>query len=140
MDIQVGDRVTYIETSVILGKYRGYGLGLNTKEVKNKVTEIVINNNKEFKEVLKIERIGSKGWYTVYEKKKKLLTIEEKEFLHQYSKLAKAKIADVEKEYDGCIKLWFKDGRATETLKLDKEAFKRLENGETYLSKELGLE
>lgn len=95
--IQVGDRVTYIETQVIIGKYKGYGFGFDTKEVKNKTTEIVINNNKEFKRVLKVERIGTNGWYTVYEKKADILDKKEKEYLKSVIKPFKNKIEYIKK-------------------------------------------
>lgn len=68
-DIQVGDRITFI--------YK------NEKKVELAGSSQLINQVKKAVEILKIERIGSNGWYTVYEKeeKKELLTEEEREFL-----------------------------------------------------------
>lgn len=62
-NIEVGDRVTYIDYSRAI--------------IVDRTDLEVINSN----EILKIERIGQNGWYTVYEKEKELLTEEERKFL-----------------------------------------------------------
>lgn len=74
--IEVGDRVTY----------RSYGTDENIITLVSNDTVMdylknILSGEVLYKiEILKIERIGSNGWYTVYEKDKELLTEKEKEF------------------------------------------------------------
>ena len=78
LNIQVGDRVTY--------RY--------VNEEEQKQERIAVNMDEIFwlgntdKGILKIERIGQNGWYTVYEKKD-LLTDEERAFFKYYTKYLK---------------------------------------------------
>ena len=78
LDLQVGDRATY-----------RYKCEKNTEQRRIAVSmdEIFWLKNTD-KEILKIERIGSNGWYTVYEKKD-LLTDEERAFFKYYTKYLK---------------------------------------------------
>lgn len=69
-NIEAGDRVTY--------KYKGESDIFTRIITINSDTEITLKDDKE---ILKIERIGSNGWDTVYEKEEELLTEEEREFL-----------------------------------------------------------
>lgn len=102
--IEVGDRVTYIETRIVIDENRNRmgdvfpAFALKTKEVKNKVTEIVTRSNKEFKEILKVERIGQNGWYTVYEKQAEILDEKEKEYLSAVIKPFKNRVQSIVKE------------------------------------------
>lgn len=96
--IEVGDRITFIQTTLELGRYRGVGCGFATKEVKSKVVEIVTSGNREFKEVLKIERVGSNGWYTVYEKEEEILDKKEKEYLNNLIKPFKNEVKYIAKK------------------------------------------
>lgn len=75
MNIEVGDRVTYKS-----GKDQRQVIMTNEEQIENYESNVLI---------IKIERIGINGWYTVYEKedKKELLTNEEKEFLKHYIKI-----------------------------------------------------
>ena len=132
LDLQVSDRVTY--------KYT---------DKSNTVVELVSNDNvdvlsfKDYLEnerikILKIERIGENGWYTVYEKKD-LLTSEEKEFLK-----------DIIKYYDNISQIKFRE----EIINLcdedsyvmcsldypDNMKFENIKKVEFYTLKDLGLE
>ena len=51
----------------------------------------------EFKEVLKIERIGTNGWYTVYEKETEILDEKEKEYLNNLIKPFKNEVKYITK-------------------------------------------
>lgn len=75
--IEIGDRVTYKS-----GKDQRQVIMTNEEQIENYESNVLI---------IKIERIGINGWYTVYEKedKKELLTNEEKEFLEIYFKMIK---------------------------------------------------
>ena len=95
LDIQVGDRITYIQIKQIISPRSFYDF--KTEEVKNKVTRIVTDSNKEFKEVLKIERIGTNGWYTVYEKETEILDEKEKEYLNNLIKPFKNEVKYITK-------------------------------------------
>lgn len=146
--IQVGDRVTHIKVSVEVGSYRGYGLGFKTKEVRNKVVEIVTKDNEDYKDVLKIERIGSNGWYTVYKKETEILDEVEKEYLTSVIKPFKDKVKSISKkeDYTGAeyirITLFEKQNKEDINLPDFKPGtmYKNMELEKRYTLKELGLE
>lgn len=96
LDIQVGDRITYIQIKQIISPRSFYDF--KTEEVKNKVTRIVTDSNEEFKEILKIERIGTNGWHTVYEKESEILDEKEKEYLSNVIKPFKNRVQNILKE------------------------------------------
>lgn len=77
MEIEVGDRVTY-------RTYIG-DMPTTRTQIITTTQEACANNGATEDAIIKIERIGEKGWYVV-EKKKELLTEEEKEFLNFFSK------------------------------------------------------
>ena len=142
-DIQVGDRVTYeildkpdrlrfdrgrIINEIITNDYIGLS---GTYKIKEHL------RNKDI-EILKIERIGEKGWYTVYEKKE-LLTDEEREFLK-----------NIIKYYDGISRIEttlssisFENDNFHIICIIDypkKLKFENIKKNEYYTLKELGLE
>ena len=84
--IEVGDRVTFIYEN-------------------KKVTEIV-GSSETMKEILKIievlktEKIGANGWYTVYEKQSDILDEKEKEYLSAVIKPFKNKVTSISKKED----------------------------------------
>lgn len=130
MDIQVGDRVTYESIN-------------NNK----KITEIVNNDNIDIGwfernlknihiEILKIERIGENGWYTVYEEKE-LLTDEEREFLNAFKNISRQEIEGVEIDSDKVLEI-HRELNCTNYIPTNK--FKNLEVNKYYTLKELGLE
>lgn len=154
LDIRVGDRVTYIETRIVICEDREE-MGdilprfyLKTKEVKNEATAIVTNSNIDFKEVVKVERIGQKGWYTVYEKDPEILDKKEKEYLSAVIKPFKNRINkivkmpnydDLEKEF---ISINFIDNDDDLDFPLFKKdtMYKNMKSKKSYTLKELGLE
>ncbi len=83
LDIQVGDRVTFL--------YK------NEKMVEIAGSSKLINKAKENTETLKIERIGNQGWYTVYEKNKKILDEAEKEYFKNLIKPFKKDVVYIKK-------------------------------------------
>lgn len=143
--IQVGDRVTHIKVSVEVGSYRGYGLGFKTKEVRDKVIEIVTKDNEDYKDVLKIERIGSNGWYTVYEKKTEILDEKEKEYLKSVIKPFKDRIQHIIK-IKSCsnqqfIRMYLNNNDiCTLPNFLKNTMYKNMKIDKLYTLKELGLE
>lgn len=144
--IEVGDRVTHIQTTLELERHRGFGCGFATKEVKSKVVEIVTSGNREFKEVLKIERVGNNGWYTVYEKETEILDEKEKEYLKAVIKPFRKNIKYIAKtchnfgdaEY---LRIVLKDNNmgALPDFK-PRTMYKNMELKKEYTLKELGLE
>lgn len=144
--IEVGDRITFIQTTLELGRYRGLGCGFATKEVKNKVVEIVTSGNREFKEVLKIERIGTNGWYTVYEKEEEILDKKEKKYLKAVIKPFRKNIKYIVKirhsfdtrEY---LRIILEDCNTGALPDFEPGTmYKNMKNGKEYSLKELGLE
>ena len=93
-------------------------------------TETALEDNKE---VLKIERIGSNGWYIVYEKeeKKGLLTEDEQEFLKKiiesYNQMFKTRIYKI--HYYSSKKAILMD--ENKEYEIEIEGFKKLDIG-TY--------
>ncbi len=156
--IEVGDRITYIETRIVIDENRNRmsdvfpTFALKTKEVKNKVTKIVTSSDMEFKEVLKIERIGQKGWYTVYKKELEILDEKEKEYLSAVIKPFKNRVESIIKRKDNTE--IYKFNKETEfILIMIKDAFnivlpnfkaktmyKNMKLEKEYSLKKLGLE
>lgn len=97
LDIQVGDRITYIEKFKTIGAYKGYESGFDVKEVERQIVEIVMRSDKQYRDILKVERIGQNGWYTVYEKEAEILDEVEKEYLSAVIKPFKDKVKFIEK-------------------------------------------
>ena len=124
--IQVGDRVIY--------RY--------VNEEEQKQERIAVNMDEIFwlgntdKEILKIERIGSNGWYTVYEKKD-LLTDEEREFLKAFKNISRQEIEGVEIDSDKVLTI-HRERNYTSYIPTNK--FKNLKKDKWYTLKELGLE
>lgn len=102
---------------------------------------ILFEIDKKYITVLKIERIGSNGWYTVYEAKEDLLTEEEKEFLKLYVKMSKLKITNIVKEDENnqCKLVLYEHSIGICTY-YKENYFKSLELNKTYTLQELGLE
>ena len=121
LDIQVGDRVTYENGFV--------EIMLNNQLVKQRI---------DSDRVIKIERIGAGGWYTVYEKKE-LLTDEEREFLK-----------DIIKYYDNISQIdftlssiSFENDNFNVICNVDypkKLKFENIKKNKYYTLKDLGLE
>ena len=144
LDIQVGDRITYIQIKQIISPRSFYDF--KTEEVKNKVTRIVTDSNKEFKEVLKIERIGTNGWYTVYEKEPEILDEKEKEYLNNLIKPFKNEVKYITKNafndnsYFINISCYsITNNFCLPNFKKDK-MYKNMELEKRYTLKELGME
>ncbi len=144
LDIQVGDRITYIQIKQIISPRSFYDF--KTEEVKNKVTRIVTDSNKEFKEVLKIERIGTNGWYTVYEKETEILDEKEKEYLNNLIKPFKNEVKYITKNafndnsYFINISCYsITNNFCLPNFKKDK-MYKNMELEKRYTLKELGME
>lgn len=135
--IQVGDRVTY--------KYKEESNIFTRIIVINSDIEITLEDNKQ---ILKIERIGSSGWYTVYEKqeKKELLTEDEREFLKLYLNLLKSvvHIIQLEKSNYETVRLWSSnENDETEyiySFDISSDMFKKLNENKRYTLSELELE
>lgn len=132
--IKVGDRVTY-------RKKEEY------KEAINLVTDRIEARQMEsiFEIILKVERIGSSGWYTVYEKqeKKELLTEDERKFLKLYLDLLKSvvHIKQLEKSNYETIRLY--SSNETEyiySFDISSDMFKKINENKRYTLSELGLE
>lgn len=143
--IQVGDRVTHIKVSVEVGSYRGYGLGFKAKEVRNKVVEIVTKDNKDYKDVLKIERIGQNGWYTVYEKGKEILDDKEKEYLSNVINPFKNRVEYIMKtKYafkEQFIRIYLSDNDACSLPNFKRNTmYQNMVAEKRYTLKELGLD
>lgn len=148
--IQVGDRVTYIQIKQIISSTSFYDF--KTEEVKNKVTEIVTDSNEEFKEILKIERIGQNGWYTVYEKESEILDEKEKEYLSNIIKPFKNRILGIIKETTACVSPVRIKKMEQIVIKVKNEysiimpvfkkntMYKNMKTNKQYTLKELGLE
>ena len=129
LDIQVGDRLTYKSIGKIFIE-----LIKSSRDLKEILFEI---ENKDT-EILKIERIGENGWYTVYEKKD-LLTDEEREFLK-----------NIIKYYDGISRIEatlssisFENDNFHIICIIDypkKLKFENIKKNEYYTLKDLGLE
>lgn len=150
LDIQVGDRITYIQIKQIISPRSFYDF--KTEEVKNKVTRIVTDSNEEFKEILKIERIGQNGWYTVYEKESEILDEKEKEYLSNVIKPFKNRILGIIKETTACVSPVRIEKMEQIVIKVKNEysiimpvfkintMYKKMKPGKEYSLKELGLE
>ncbi len=126
MEIEVGDRVTY----------KSFG---NTK------IAIMINNDfltMHNIEILKVERIGSNGWYTVYEKeeKKELLTEEERKYL-SYLVSALVLKPEILHKSNGFLYLKRKGGKTGACIVINDIKFKfdNLKEYKEYTLLELGL-
>ena len=96
MDIQVGDKVTYryeseenIRMSIIT----------DTNELRDYKHMSLKKGKIDSIDILKIERIGEKGWYTVYEAEKELLTEEEREYLKLRLKFSRYENSYIKKEF-----------------------------------------
>ena len=156
--IEVGDRITYIETRIVIDRNRMGDVfttfALKTKKVKNKVTKIVTNSDMEFKEVLKIERIGQKGWYTVYKKESEILDEKEKEYLSTIIKPFKNRVEYIIKENVNQVNCFISNSKQFEHIvikitdsdfifltKFKKNTmYKKMETNKAYTLKKLGLE
>ena len=127
-DMQVGDRITYKSLEKIFMELIKSSLDL--KEISFEI------ENKDI-EIIKIERIGAGGWYTVYEKKE-LLTDEEKEFLRDIIKY----YDDTSKiEFSANIDLYNNVGYIICALDYPKKLkFENIEENKWYTLNELGLE
>ena len=141
LDIQVGDRITYIQIKQIISPRSFYDF--KTEEVKNKVTRIVTDS---IKEVLKIERIGTNGWYTVYEKETEILDEKEKEYLNNLIKPFKNEVKYITKNafndnsYFINISCYsITNNFCLPNFKKDK-MYKNMELEKRYTLKELGME
>lgn len=121
MNIQVGDRVTFIT-------------GVQIIIIQTEQIEEFMN----YGTIAKIERIGMIGWYTVYEKEEKLLTEEEKEFLKQFIKFNDYIINGIKKTKHRFN--FYIDNRIVETMEVAEKYFNNLEYGRVYTLSELGLE
>ena len=128
MYIKVWDRVTYINKPL------------------NKICMDLIFNKGEvdrlehFKhEILKVERIGENGWYTVYKKeeKKELLTEEEREFLKSYINFSQYNNLFI-LNTENILKVLCDSEVILEII--GEEKFKGLEYNKQYSISELGLE
>lgn len=129
LDIQVGDRVTFL--------YK------NEKMVEIAGNSKLINKAKENTETLKIERIGNQGWYTVYEKeeKRELLTDKERELLKVMIKNLCADIGYIKKTYEKVILIKNNGVKIAQIIIRDVILeFKNLEKDKEYSLSELGLE
>lgn len=139
IDIQVGDRVTYEEA---------FGLMLQ---------ELITESNKAYYikefEIIKIERIGQNGWYTVYEKQADILDEKEKEYLGNLLRPFKKDIKYIikKKSFNGDItnlkRIYFLTIYMHESSKnfslpyfTDKNMYKDMKIDRNYTLKELGLE
>lgn len=138
--IEVGDRLTFYK---------------NDKE--KAIVLVMTNSDQQFYErnfkdyydnLVKIERIGQNGWYTVYEKqeKKELLTEDEREFLKLYLNLLKSviHITQLEKTNYETVKLW-SSNETDETeyiysFDISSDMFKKINENKRYTLSELGLE
>ena len=129
LDIQVGDRLTYYNKS----NEREYTDIFSTSE------DIEWFKSKN-REILKIERIGAGGWYTVYEKED-LLTDEEREFLKLYIKYVDKNIDTIGTESIGGRKsIYFAKSNSGYYYYSNQNYFKGLELDKKYTLKDLGLE
>lgn len=136
LDIQVGDRVTYID-GVIENYYDFLKPAIRRKYIEQ---TIMVTTNKCYIEkdnILKIERIGQNGWYTVYEKDKELLTEKEREFLKQYIKFSNTVINGIKKD-DSILNFMQYDEEINYISLIDD--FEGLENHRLYYLEDLGLE
>lgn len=124
IEIQVGDRVTY----------KGYGESKIVMMISN---EFFTMNNTE---IQKIERIGSNGWYTVYEKeeKKDLLTADEKAILINLKKIT-SEIYYIQRIGNDLFFLDKNDSKNIAKI-LNTKMFKGLNPCNKYTLEELGLE
>lgn len=127
-DIEAGDRVTY--------KYKGESDIFTRIITINSDAEITLKDDKE---ILKIERIGSNGWDTVYEKEKDLLTEEERKFLNSYIKFSDYYISFISKQNHTILFYNFDDYDAIGTMDINNCYFLRLEKNKKYALSELGL-
>ncbi len=95
--IEVGDRVTY---ECVVSKLI-YDNGFTRSEkVKEKNIMIKIASNVKYTEsaeIIKVERIGKDGWYTVYKKSAEILDKIEKEYLKSVIKPFKSRIEYIKK-------------------------------------------
>ena len=122
MDIQVGDRVTYIDK-------KGHKCILIVLEDKGELSD---GKDSFIGEILKIERPK----YEIIEEKKELLTEEEKEFLKQYIKINNARVDFI--KLDCNFDLRIETTNYVNYIKTNK--FQGLEINRNYNLKELGLE
>lgn len=132
-DIEAGDRVTY--------KYKGESDIFTRIITINSDAEITLKDDKE---ILKIERIGSNNWDTVYEKEKDLLTEEEREFLQQAIEFANYGNKKNEKvkyiKQSGYFIYFHFSPHYSNSIYIDKDIyFRGLTEDEQYSLSELGL-
>lgn len=127
-NIEVGDRVTL--------KYRNENRIYKWLMTCKSDAETALQDDKEIK---KIERIGSNGWYTVYEKEKELLTEEERAFLNSYIKFSDYYISFISKQNHTILFYNFDDYDAIGTMDINNCYFLRLEKNKKYALSELGL-
>lgn len=142
LDIQVGDRVTHeiegvktmVENNVCI-----------MRTVKEKRTALVTMDQviiKDETQILKIERIGKNGWYTVYDKeeKKELLTEEERDFLEKFVKFSNNYINYIIRVEHTIIFHTDCHYHREEKIEVNNNFFNKLENNRKYTLSELGLE
>lgn len=145
--IEVGDRVTYIETFKTIGEYKGFRAGFKIEEIKRQIVEIVMRSDRQYRDILKVERIGQNGFYTVYEKKEEILDEKEKTYLNAVIKPFKKDIEYIAKITSPLLD----DGKYLRiVLKGDNVGalpdfkpgtmYKNMELEKRYTLKELGLE
>ncbi len=132
LEIQVGDRVTYACTEEYVYKI------LTSLVTTNKDIDFLTFENKE---IIKVERIGSNGWDTVYEKeeKKDLLTEEEREFLNAFSKMNCYVVDNLIINKNNII-LFYKSNLLLACYKTNYNHFRNLERERVYMFSELRLE
>lgn len=135
MDIQVGDKITYMYEEDCVQKV--------ICQMVTDTTDITILKNKEENkeiEIIKNERIGSNSWYIVYEKKE-LLTEEERKFLKKiiesYNRMFKTKIRKI--YYYSEKKLILINEIKEYEIEVE-NSFRKLDIGAYYALSELGLE
>lgn len=134
-NIEVGDRVTY-KSKDELEYQKREKIVINEDEI----IKILSCIKEEQIQVLKIERIGSNGWYTVYEKEKELLTEEEKELLQVMIKNMSVDIEYIKKSGDKVIFIKNNSEEAAQIIISDVILdFNNLEYRKLYLLSELGL-
>lgn len=129
--IEVGDRATFGNGNIMIA----------TTNMKSEIW-------REYGDVVKIERIGSSGWYTVYEKeeKKELLTEDEREFLKLYLNLLKSvvHITQLEKTNYETVKLCSinktDENEYIYSFDISSNMLEKLNENKRYTLSELGLE
>lgn len=136
MDIKVGDRITYMHEE-------DFVLKASCQIVTDTTDVVVLQNRTEHKEIeiIKIERIGLNGWYTVFEEKEELLTEEQREFLKKiiesYNRMFKTKICKI--HYYSEKKLILINETKEYEIEVE-NSFRKLDIGAYYTLSKLGLE